>query len=99
MKISVNDKELFTLTDMQKRVMAHVIPDDIFEEDMKRRLQWILTHKYEHTMDLLRKEWEPKLREAGVAMIPTDNDRLANLIFSQPDYRNRSERDSQAQNS
>lgn len=99
MKVSVNDKEIFTLTDIQKKVICDAVPEEIFEEDMCRRLNWVLLHKYEHTFDIMKKEWEPKLREAGISMIPTDNDALAELIFSQPDYKNRTQKDIEFQNS
>ena len=96
MKISVNDKELFTLTDHQKQVIAHVIPDSMFEEDMKRRLHWVLLHKYEHTFEALKNEWIPKLQQAGITSVPLDNEALANLIFSQPNYKNRTQLEAEA---
>ena len=94
MKISVDNKELFALSETQKKVIKHHIHDEVFEEDMKRRLQYILMHKYEQCFKDLKKEWEPKLAEKGVAMIPTNPDALAELIFSQPEYKNRSQRES-----
>jgi len=93
MKISVDDQELFRLSETQKKVIKNDIHEDIFDEDMKRRLQYILTHKYERCFERLKKEWEPKLRANGVSMIPTDPDALAVLIFSQPNYKNRSQRE------
>ena len=96
MKISVNDVELFTLTDIQKNVIKNDISSEIFDADMARRLQYILTHKYERCFDRLKKEWEPKLVANGVESIPTDKDALAQLIFSQPNYRNRSAREEEA---
>ncbi len=59
---------------------------------MKRRLQYILTHKYERCYERLKKEWEPKLA-TRMPSVPTDHEALANLIFSQPDYKDRSQRD------
>lgn len=50
-------------------------------------------HKYEQCFDRLKKEWEPKLKAAGVAMIPTDNDAFAQLVFSQSGYKNRKVRE------
>jgi hypothetical protein len=93
MKISVNDKELFTLTETQKKVIKNDIHDEIFDEDMKRRLHYILTHKYERCLERLKKEWEPKLKERGIDMIPTNEERFAELVFSQEDYQNRSKRE------
>lgn len=95
MKISVDDKELFTLSDTQKRVICNDISADIFDDDMKRRLQWILNHKYERCLERLKAEWMPKL-EQRVASVPTSPDALAKLIFSQPDYKCRKTRDAEA---
>lgn len=94
MKISVDDKELFSLSDTQKQVLMDEIPKDIFEDDMKRRLQYILMHKYEQCFERLKKEWEPKLKALGVKSIPLDNDEFAQLVFSQESYKSRSQRDS-----
>lgn len=93
MKISVDDKELFSLSETQKKVIMNDIAEDIFEEDMKRRLQYILIHKYERCMEKLKKEWEQKIKHR-VSSIPTDDAALAELIFSQPEYKSRSQRDS-----
>ncbi len=92
MKISVDDKELFTLSEVQKKVIKNDIHADEFDSDMKRRLHYILTHKYERCFERLKKEWEPKLRDR-VKSIPTNFDELALLIFSQPDYKCRKTRE------
>lgn len=96
MKISVDNVELFTLSDIQKQVIRNDIADDIFEEDMKRRIQYILMHKYERCFARLKQEWDSKLAANGVSMIPTDPDAYAQLVFSQPNYKNRSQRDAEA---
>ncbi len=96
MKISVNDVELFTLSEIQKNVIKNDINSDNLDFDMQRRLQWVLIHKYERCMERLKKEWMPKLIENGVTSVPTDNDALAELIFSQPNYKDRKVRDAEA---
>lgn len=96
MKISVDDQEIFRLSETQKKVIKNDILEEIFDEDMKRRLHYILNHKYEKCFERLKQEWEPKLRENGVQMIPTNPDAFAELIFSQPNYKNRSQRESVA---
>ena len=97
MKISVNDIELFTLTDIQKQVIENDIPTEVLDEDLKRRLQYILMHKYEQCFDRLKKEWEPKLVANGVTSVPTDKDAYATLVFAQPNYRDRSTRDAESE--
>lgn len=93
MKISVNDKELFTLSDVQQQVLKNDIHADLFEEDMNRRLQWVLMHKYEQCFKKLKEEWDPKLAVNGVDMIPTNPEAYAKLVFSQPNYKCRATRE------
>jgi len=93
MKISVDDQELFTLSETQKKVMCNDIKEDIFEDDLKRRLQYILTHKYERCFKRLKDEWEPKLKASGAKSIPLDEEEFANVVFAHKDYKNRSARD------
>lgn len=95
MKISVDDVELFTLSDIQKQVIQNDIRTEDFEDDMKRRLEYVLNHKYERCFDRLKKEWDSKLAANGIDMIPTDRDAYAQLVFEQPNYLNRSQRDAQ----
>lgn len=94
MKISVDDKEVFTLSEIQKKVIQNDIPLEIFDEDMKRRLKWVLfDEKYCRCMERLRREWEPKLKAEGVAMLPTNDDAFAQLVFAHRDYKSRSQRE------
>lgn len=102
MKISVDDQELYTLTELQKQVIQNDIRSETFEDEMKRRLKWVLIdEKYRRSFQRLKKEWVDdldeqqmnKLAHNGITMIPTDADQLAELIFSQPNYLNRSQRD------
>lgn len=92
MKISIDDKELFSFSEIHKKVIKNDIDENIFEEEMARRLKYILIHKYEQCLQRLKIEWLPKLKDR-VDSIPTDDDKLAELIFSQPDYKNRAQRE------
>lgn len=96
MKISVNDQELFALSEVQCKVICNDIHADDFDTDMKRRLQYILMHKYEQCFKRLKEEWEPKLAQR-VDAVPTDADKLAELIFSQEDYKCKKQRETAAQ--
>jgi len=95
MKISVDDKELFTLSETQKKVIKNDINADIFEDDMKRRLNWVLNHKYERCFARLKAEWDKKLPGLGVSSIPTDPDAYAEMIFALPQYSDRKARDTE----
>lgn len=52
----------------------------------------ILEHKYERCMARLKLKWLSKLEANGMTEIPIDDDELAKLIFSQSDYKSRSDR-------
>ncbi|MFI0477769.1 MAG: hypothetical protein ACH349_01400 [Candidatus Rhabdochlamydia sp.] len=93
MKISVDDIELFTLSETQKQVIKNDIHEDIFDEDMKRRLHWVLNHKYERCLERLKKQWIPKLIRSGVEILSMNDDDFATLVFSHPDYQDRKSRD------
>lgn len=95
MKISVNDQELYTLNETQLAIFAWEQDKDNVESDLKRRLHWILEHKISEIMKAMKTEWIPKLEANGVTMIPIDNEKFAQLVFSQPNYQDRKARDSQ----
>lgn len=92
MKVSINDVELFTLSETQKLVIANDIDANILMDDLSRRIQYIITHKYEQCFKRLKEEWDSKLAAKGVEMIPTNPDSYAQLVFSQPDYKSKSVR-------
>ena len=91
MKISVDDQELFRLSDIQKAVLKNDVHEDEFEADMRRRLHYILMHKYEQCFERLKKEWEPKLAKT-MQLLPTDRDEFAQLVLSHPEYKSRKQR-------
>lgn len=97
MKISVNGLDLFELSETQKSVIKDYVHADIFDADMKRRLKWILTHLYEEAFKKLKEEWDVKLVSNGVKMVPTEQDEYAQLVFSQPNYKDRKTREISAQ--
>ncbi len=93
MKVSVDDREIFTLTETQKLVIQNDIESEIFDEDMKRRLKWVLLdEKYARCFTRLKSEWDEKLSINGVESIPLDKDAYASLVFSQPNYKSKSAR-------
>jgi hypothetical protein len=93
MKISINDQELVTVSALKKQVIQNEIPSEMLDDDLKRRMAYIIAHKYERCMERMRKEWEPKLKAKGVQQVPLDDDAFAQLVFSQPEYKDRSSRE------
>ena len=91
MKVSVNGVDLFEVSETQKKVICDHVASEIFDEDMKRRLQWVIGHLYEQSFLELRKRWEPVI-STRVANVPSNWDDYANLVFAQPEYKDRSAR-------
>ncbi len=94
MKIYMDSEQILELKEIHQKVIQNDIPTDIFKADMKRRVQYILTHKYKRCLERLKKEWMPKLKER-MDSIPSNDEDLAALILSQPDYKNRQTRDAE----
>ena len=92
MKIKVNDKPHFEITDTQMKVFKFEIPDDIVEDDLKRRLQWIIQEKYNHIYPRFKERGLNLLKENGIKAVPVDDDEFIELVCSQPNYRNRAKR-------
>lgn len=89
MKILIDGVELLTLTETQKKVIQSGLGAEIFDNEIKRILKWILLdQRYQLSFNALRDEWIEKLSKRYTT-IPTNQDELAKLIFSQPDYKDR----------
>lgn len=99
MKVSVNDKELFTLTDLQKQVILNDLHCETEEEliaDLSRRLHWVLIlEKHDKCLGRLITDWQPKLAAEGIAIPPVIEDAVK-LILSHPEYKNRVQREAEA---
>lgn len=69
------------------------VPASLFEDDMKRRLSWVLMHLYEQAFIQLKQRNEPIFLANKVDSVPTDPDKFAQLVFEQPNYKDRAARD------
>lgn len=97
MIIKINDEVVFTLSETREKVIQNDISVDIFAEDMCRRICEIIQHKYDRCFERLKSEWDVKLADNGELSVPTDKDAYAELVFSQSDYKDRKDRDLEAQ--
>ena len=95
MKIKIDDKVILEITDTMKKVICNEIPIEEIDAEIERRLIWVITHKYEQCFKRLRGEWDTKLaeKERNIHAVPTNKEKYAELVFSQSDYKNRSERE------
>lgn len=96
MKVKYNEKEILSLNETKRKVLLNDLPEEGFDADIERRLVWVLTHKHEQCMKRLRDEWLPKLKANGVQEAPLDDDAFAELVFRQPNYKNRSQRENES---
>lgn len=94
MKITVDGEDLYELTPLQEKVIMNDVHEDVFEADMKRRLHWVLTHKYDMCLKTLKDEWVPKFIATGTP-IPIQEADFARAILCHPDYRSRKQRDAE----
>ena len=94
MKIFADDVLIFEISDTDYKILADEISEDKLNEEIKRRIKWIITHKIEGCFKRLKQEWEPKLVTAGYDSLPTNRDKYADLVFKHPLHKNRKKRDS-----
>lgn len=92
MKIKINEEVVYELDSLKKKIICNDIMEDIFDEDMKRRVRWVIEQKVEGCMRRLKEEWMPKLQKR-MDLIPSKDEKIAQLIFSQPDYKCRKTRE------
>lgn len=92
MKIKVNDEEVFELNEVKQKVIKNEINADEFEDDIKRRVRYIVEHKYEKCLQRLKDEWIPKLKAKGHQSIPLDDDEFCSLVFSDTEYKDKKQK-------
>lgn len=93
MRFLVEEEEVYVLNEVQKKVICNDISMDVIDADLKRRVKYIIEHKYEQCLKRLKDEWMPNLKASGVTSIPLDDDEFAQLVFSQTEYKDRKDRD------
>jgi len=94
MKIQVDGKQVLELQEWQKNVIKNEIHDDAFQEDMERRVRWILEHKFEMCWERFQKEWLEKLRaDPSIQSIPAGKKEFTELVMSHSEYKSRSQRE------
>ena len=84
---------IFTASETQEQIVCSLVP--CYREWIKAGVVNIIGAKIESAMEKLDKEWVlgGKLASNGVDSIPTDKAARAALIFEQPDYKSRAQKD------
>lgn len=93
MKFAVDGEDILDLNQTKMKVIGNDIHEDELNQDLKRRVNHIITHKYEQCFKRLKEEWMPKLKAKGLQNVPLDDDQFAELVFQQPEYKSRKQRD------
>lgn len=86
MQIKVGTKTLLTVSSSDLKCLDNDLVD---KEDWFKKA---IIGKINQCKKRLFREWIPKLREKNIT-IPASDDDLVTLIVSQPDYKNRAEKE------
>jgi hypothetical protein len=97
MKLQIDNEDIWELLPWQEAVIKNDILEEEFVDHMKRIARWVWEHKFEQCFKRFRQEWEPRLITEGAQTLPTSQEAFANLVFSHPDYKNRSAREAERQ--
>ena len=93
MKFFIDDTLVYEISNTQKKIIKHVVFNETFNETIKNKIEFIVNDLLKFCLKDLKGEWITRLKENKVESIPLDDEKLAELIFSQPGYKNRSERE------
>ncbi len=93
MKIVIDDVYVIELSEIQEKVIKSYILEEEFQEDMIRRVKDAVEGKYLNCFKRLKDQWDSKLEESGIEMIPTKKEEYAKLVFAHSEYKSRSEKE------
>lgn len=97
MKVYLDQEEIFEIDSNMIKLLEHEILNVL--PDIKRRLKWVIDQRCDDVYKKLKLEYiEKSMQNPDVESIPADKNRLLDLIFSDPGYKNRSQRESEKLN-
>jgi len=92
MDVYLDQEKLFTISEADLKLLAHDLEDPVAE--IKRRLEYIISHKCEQCYKRMRDEWLSRFeRTKEVASVPIDRDSFIDLVVNHIEYKNRVQRD------
>ncbi len=93
MQITVDGVDLYEVNTTEMELLAYVLSARTLDSDLKRRLEWVLTHKIEQCYKRFREEWMPILQaDPAVSEVPIDDEAFFNMVKRRPDYNDRDAR-------
>lgn len=95
MKISIDDIEILTISEDDKKILAYAISEKELLNDIKERIISLIGSKIGGALEDLKREWVKggNLSSLGFISIPIDDKQLAQFIFAQPSYKDRKQKD------
>ena len=93
MQISVDGEFLFEINANQIEILGYLMSSSQIEAEVKRRLEWVITHKIDQTHAHLKEAWMPILEaDPKVTHIPIQRQAFFDMIKGRPDYKDRDAR-------
>ncbi len=93
MKINVDGQELLEIGERDMEVLKYVLVSEFLDDDLKRRIKWVVEHKIERCYERFKDDWMVKLEEdPAVTSIPINVKDLFDMVKVRPDYKDRTAR-------
>ena len=87
MKIQIDGKEIFEISETKRKVYCNEINEGILISYLAGKLQDDLDKLSDKMYANLKTEWDKKLISEGVKLAPLSRDDYAEYIFARPDYK------------
>lgn len=82
MEVKVNGKVVLALEEWKEKVIQHDIPTEIFQEDMERRVRWVVEHHFERCFNKFYNEClRVVVPERNIKEVPLDWKQFSELMF------------------
>lgn len=91
-KVFINDLLIFEFTELDKKALSDKFNKDDIEQRIKDIIGWAALSFATQAKEEIKKAWLPILFKR-LKTIPTDDTELLTLIFSQPDYKDKDQKD------
>lgn len=92
MKIYINNDLVYEVSDLEKKCLENTINKNQIEARFHEIVHWHIQSFCDQSRESLKKHWIPILFKR-LKSIPTDDESLLGLIFSQSDYQDQYTKD------
>ena len=92
-ELKIDNEIILLISDTEEKIVKNSV--SCYKEWIKTGVLNIIKEKIDNSMKRLEQEWiaDGKLAANGVVSIPLDRNEKAELIFSQPNYKDKNARD------